>query len=83
MREGSVVMEPAAPAKAQVPRTQPAPSRLCLPSMTSPASARPIIGGWLWRYGTRSLPDHVRLSLDLLGERRFANGAIHLHYRIG
>jgi dihydrofolate reductase len=31
--------------------------------------------------GTRSLPDHFRLKLELLGERRFGNGAVHLHYR--
>jgi dihydrofolate reductase len=34
-----------------------------------------VVGG-----GTRSLPDGVRLNLDLLGERRFDNGAVHLHY---
>ena len=35
-----------------------------------------VVGG-----GTRSLPDDVRLKLDLLDERRFANGVVHLHYR--
>jgi dihydrofolate reductase len=35
-----------------------------------------IVGG-----GTRSLPDDVRVRLDLLDERRFANGVVHLHYR--
>ena len=35
-----------------------------------------VIGG-----GTRSLPDGVRLSLELLHERRFTNGTVHLHYR--
>ncbi len=35
-----------------------------------------VIGG-----GTPSLPDGVRWSLDLLDERRFANGVVHLHYR--
>jgi dihydrofolate reductase len=34
-----------------------------------------VVGG-----GTRSLPDGVRLNLDLLGERRFDNGVVHLHY---
>ena len=34
-----------------------------------------IIGG-----GTRALPDDVRLDLELLHERRFANGAVHLRY---
>lgn len=32
--------------------------------------------------GKRSLPAHVRVQLDLLDERRFGNGVIHLHYRI-
>jgi riboflavin biosynthesis pyrimidine reductase len=36
-----------------------------------------IIGG-----GTRSLPDDVRVGLELLDERRFANGAVYLHYRV-
>ncbi len=31
--------------------------------------------------GTRALPDDVRLGLELLDERRFANGVVHLHYR--
>jgi len=37
-----------------------------------------VVGG-----GKRSLPDHVRLKLELLDERRFASGVVHLHYRIG
>jgi dihydrofolate reductase len=36
-----------------------------------------VIGG-----GTRSLPESVRLELELLDERRFGNGVVHLHYRI-
>ena len=36
-----------------------------------------VVGG-----GTRALPDDVRLRLELLGERRFGNGVVHLHYRI-
>jgi dihydrofolate reductase len=28
-----------------------------------------------------SLPDGVRVQLELLDERRFANGVVHLHYR--
>jgi dihydrofolate reductase len=36
-----------------------------------------MVGG-----GTRSLPDDVRLRLELLDERRFPNGMVHLHYRI-
>jgi dihydrofolate reductase len=32
--------------------------------------------------GTPALPRDVRLELELVGERRFANGAIHLHYRL-
>jgi dihydrofolate reductase len=35
-----------------------------------------VVGG-----GKRSLPDHVRLDLDLLDERRFGNGTVHLRYR--
>ena len=35
-----------------------------------------IVGG-----GARSLPDAARVDLELLGERRFANGFVHLHYR--
>jgi dihydrofolate reductase len=37
-----------------------------------------IVGG-----GTRSLPDGVRLQLELVGERRFGNGVVHLHHRVG
>lgn len=35
-----------------------------------------VVGG-----GTRALPDGVRWPLELLGERRFASGVVHLHYR--
>jgi dihydrofolate reductase len=35
-----------------------------------------VVGG-----GTRALPDDVRWELELAGEQRFANGAVHLHYR--
>jgi dihydrofolate reductase len=35
-----------------------------------------VVGG-----GKRSLPDDVRLKLELLGVRRFGNGVVHLHYR--
>jgi dihydrofolate reductase len=34
-----------------------------------------LVGG-----GKQSLPDNVRLKLELLDERRFGNGVIHLHY---
>ena len=37
-----------------------------------------IVGG-----GTRALPDNVRLRLELLDERRFGTGVVHLHYRTG
>jgi dihydrofolate reductase len=37
-----------------------------------------VVGG-----GTRSLPDDVRVRLELLDERRFGNGVVHLHYRAG
>jgi len=36
-----------------------------------------VVGG-----GKRSLPGHVRVQLDLLDERRFGGGVVHLHYRI-
>jgi len=35
-----------------------------------------IVGG-----GTRALPDHVRLELELADERRFRNGMVYLHHR--
>jgi dihydrofolate reductase len=35
-----------------------------------------VVGG-----GTQSLPDGARLLLELVDERRFGNGVVHLHYR--
>ena len=35
-----------------------------------------VVGG-----GKRALPDGVRLTLELLDERRFGSGVVHLHYR--
>jgi dihydrofolate reductase len=35
-----------------------------------------VVGG-----GTRSLPDNVRVRLELLDERRFGNGTVFLRYR--
>ncbi len=35
-----------------------------------------VVGG-----GNRALPEGVHLDLDLVGERRFQGGAVHLHYR--
>ena len=35
-----------------------------------------VVGG-----GKHSLPDDVRLKLELLDERRFGNGVVYLHYR--
>jgi dihydrofolate reductase len=35
-----------------------------------------VVGG-----GKQSLPDNVRLKLELLSERHFGNGVVHLHYR--
>ncbi len=35
-----------------------------------------IVGG-----GTPGLPADVSVKLELLDERRFANGVVHLHYR--
>jgi dihydrofolate reductase len=36
-----------------------------------------IVGG-----GTRALPDGVLLRLELLDERRFESGVVHLHHRV-
>ena len=36
-----------------------------------------IVGG-----GKRALPERLRVVLDLLDERRFASGTVHLHYRV-
>ena len=36
-----------------------------------------VVGG-----GKRAVPDNVRAQLELLDERRFRNGVVHLHYRI-
>jgi dihydrofolate reductase len=35
-----------------------------------------VVGG-----GNQALPDGVRLQLELLDERRFSSGVVHLHYR--
>jgi dihydrofolate reductase len=35
-----------------------------------------VVGG-----GNRALPDHVRLRLELLAERRFVDGMVYLRYR--
>jgi dihydrofolate reductase len=35
-----------------------------------------VVGG-----GKRSLPDNVRVNLELLHERRLGNGTVYLHYR--
>jgi dihydrofolate reductase len=32
--------------------------------------------------GRQALPDGVRVPLELLAERRFGNGVVHLHYRV-
>lgn len=37
-----------------------------------------IVGG-----GTRAFPDGARLDLELLAQRRFDPGTVHLHYRVG
>lgn len=37
-----------------------------------------VVGG-----GRRSLPDRVRLELELIDERRFGSGVVHLRYRTG
>ena len=37
-----------------------------------------IVGG-----GKRALPAGIRVGLELMDERRFASGVVHLHYRLG
>ena len=37
-----------------------------------------LVGG-----GTPALPDDIRVKLELLDERRFADGVVYLHYRAG
>jgi dihydrofolate reductase len=32
--------------------------------------------------GKQALPDDVRVELELVGERRFESGMVHLHYRV-
>lgn len=36
-----------------------------------------VLGG-----GKQALPDNLRMRLELLGERRFRSGVVHLHYRV-
>ena len=36
-----------------------------------------VVGG-----GLRALPDNVRVPLELVDERRFGSGVVHLHYRL-
>jgi riboflavin biosynthesis pyrimidine reductase len=36
-----------------------------------------VVGG-----GNPALPENVRLGLELLDERRFGNGVVHLHHRV-
>lgn len=36
-----------------------------------------VLGG-----GKRALPDNLCMRLELLGERRFRSGVVHLHYRV-
>jgi dihydrofolate reductase len=36
-----------------------------------------VVGG-----GKRALPDGVKVGLELVGERRFSSGVVHLHYRV-
>jgi len=37
-----------------------------------------VVGG-----GKQAFPDHVCVKLELLDERRFGNGMLHIHYRTG
>ncbi|HWC10193.1 MAG TPA: hypothetical protein VG455_03130 [Acidimicrobiales bacterium] len=41
------------------------------------ALAPVVVGG-----GNRALPDGVRLDVELLDERRFGNGMVHLRYLV-
>ena len=36
-----------------------------------------VLGG-----GKHALPSHARLDLELLNERHFRGGVVHLHYRV-
>jgi dihydrofolate reductase len=36
-----------------------------------------VVGG-----GNQALPDDVRVNLELIDERRFQSGVVHLHYRV-
>jgi len=36
-----------------------------------------VVGG-----GNQALPDDVRVNLELMDERRFQSGVVHLHYRV-
>jgi dihydrofolate reductase len=36
-----------------------------------------VVGG-----GKRALPEHVRVNLELVDERRFRGGTVYLHYRV-
>jgi dihydrofolate reductase len=36
-----------------------------------------VVGG-----GNQALPDDLRVNLELMDERRFQNGVVHLHYRV-
>jgi dihydrofolate reductase len=35
-----------------------------------------VVGG-----GTQALPDHIRVALELVDERQFGGGVVHVHYR--
>jgi len=54
------------------------PRRRSRPGWSTIITIRPpvVIGG-----GKRSLPDGVRVNLEMVDERRFGNGVVHLHYR--
>ena len=44
---------------------------------------RLFLGPMLVGGGKRALPDNVRVQLDLIDERRFRSGVVHLNYRVG
>jgi dihydrofolate reductase len=41
-----------------------------------------FLAPWIVGGGKRALPEGIRLELELLDERRFGNGAVHLGYRV-
>jgi dihydrofolate reductase len=58
------------------------------PGLAAQAIKAGLVDEWQWFMvpivvggGTKSLPQDVRVELELLDERRFGNGMVHVHYR--